>query len=83
VWDDWDPIGVKGFDGAEDEYDGYIGEIFSMVVNNNATDIEISERLLLYTRENIGLDMPRSKSLEIAEKIIAAKEANDLKYKDS
>ncbi len=81
MWDDWDPIGVKGLDGAEDEYDDYIGGIFSMVVNDNATAIEVSEKLLEYTHVNMGLDMPTEESLAIVAKIIAAKGANDLKHK--
>ena len=30
LWNDWDPIGVRG-DGPEDEYDGYIGGVYRLL----------------------------------------------------
>jgi hypothetical protein len=28
----WDPIGVRGMDGAHDEYDGYVEDVTSLVM---------------------------------------------------
>ena len=30
---DWDPIGVSGLPEAQDEYDGYIGEVYRWLAN--------------------------------------------------
>jgi len=32
LWNDWDPIGVRGF-GPEDEYDSYIGGVYRMLAS--------------------------------------------------
>ena len=32
LWNDWDPIGVRGF-GPEDEYDFYIGGVYRMLTS--------------------------------------------------
>jgi hypothetical protein len=34
---EWDPLGVFGFDGAEDEYDPYVADVLRLI-EKNATD---------------------------------------------
>jgi hypothetical protein len=50
---DWDPIGVVG-DGINDEYDMYIGRIYSLLMNG-ASDQAIAEHLLSIELERMGL----------------------------
>ena len=47
----WDPIGVKDEPNAQDEYDGYLGEIYGLLVRK-ATDQEMTDRLLHRSRDN-------------------------------
>jgi hypothetical protein len=49
---DWDPIGVANV--VDDEYDGYIGRIHSLL-SKQASDKEISDYLLWVEVEQMGL----------------------------
>jgi hypothetical protein len=51
---DWDPIGVAGDGGVEDEYDGYMGKIAAML-RDNASDDELLAYLKWAEVENMGL----------------------------
>ena len=51
----WDPIGVRNEPNAQDEYDGYVGEIYELLVQK-ATDQEMTDRLLYIVQETMGLD---------------------------
>jgi len=33
---DWDPIGVSHVAEAQDEYDGYVGEIYTMLIRRDS-----------------------------------------------
>jgi hypothetical protein len=35
---DWDPIGVRGHQGAEDEYDAYVGQVYVMLMNEESEE---------------------------------------------
>jgi hypothetical protein len=50
----WDPIGVKNEPTAQDEYDAYVGHIFTLLTQGK-TDKEIAEYLLWAVNEHIGL----------------------------
>ena len=50
----WDPIGVKDAPHAQDEYDGYIGEVYDMLLGG-ASDSNLSEYLYWAVHENMGL----------------------------
>lgn len=50
----WDPIGVAGVPQARDEYDGYVGPVFSLL-RSGASDSEISSHLEIIASERMGL----------------------------
>ncbi len=35
---EWDPIGVKDLPEAADEYDGYLGDVYALIVRDAARD---------------------------------------------
>ena len=49
----WDPIGVSGE--VSDEYDGYVGGIYSIIIHGAADD-DIAERLLRIEVDAMGLE---------------------------
>jgi hypothetical protein len=51
---EWDPIGVAGDGGVEDEYDGYMGKIAAMI-RENASDEEMIAYFKWAEVENMGL----------------------------
>ena len=56
----WDPIGVAGEPQARDEYDGYIGPVFTLL-RSGASHSEISTHLATIASECMGL--PAAKEL--------------------
>lgn len=52
--DVWDPIGIKNEPNAQGEYDGYLGEIFTLL-SSGATDEQLGGRLLYFVNERMGL----------------------------
>jgi hypothetical protein len=71
LWNDWDPIGVNEI-APRDEYQSYVPEIFSMLIQNK-TDIEISDRLYKIETETIGVLGRKEHCLTIAKKLINEK----------
>ncbi len=59
----WDPIGVKDEPNAQDEYDGYVGEIYGLLVQK-ATDQEMTNRLLYVVQETMGLDTAKAEDMQ-------------------
>lgn len=55
----WDPIGIKDESNARDEYDGYIGGVFELLVTG-ASDESISEYLWRIVTERMGLPAKKS-----------------------
>jgi hypothetical protein len=53
----WDPIRIADEPNAQDEYDGYIGRVFELLVTGGS-DKEIIEHLLWAT-ERMGMDGSR------------------------
>jgi hypothetical protein len=58
----WDPIGIKEFPGAQDEYDGYIGKLFDLLANG-APDSDLVDYLSWAVNEHMGLSGSRENML--------------------
>lgn len=59
---EWDPIGVRGIPEAHDEYDRYVGEIYVMLVDGDATVAEMERYLEEAELGYMGLtDVPSRK----------------------
>ena len=52
---EWDPIGVEGISGAENEYDGYAGIVYVMLVDEQATTKTMADFLLKSATVDMGL----------------------------
>lgn len=67
---DWDPIGIKGY-GPEDEYDGYIGQIYRLLTQVPTVE-DVARQLLLFESHDIGMPK-RDKGIkeEVARKLLA------------
>jgi hypothetical protein len=50
----WDPIGVAGVPGAQDEYDSYIGPVYRLL-SSGASDAELVDYLYKTETETMGL----------------------------
>ena len=61
----WDPIGVQDIPDAQDEYDGYVPTIFSMLITRKPVS-EIFEYLLWLETEHMGLSADRQRTQKIA-----------------
>jgi len=55
----WDPIGVSDAPGARDEYEGYLPQVFKLVLREAEID-EITEHLLKIEVDRMGLAPNRS-----------------------
>ena len=51
----WDPIGIKDEPNAQNEYDGYIGPVYDLLVNGGS-DSKLNEFLYWAVHDHIGLD---------------------------
>ena len=51
----WDPIGVKDELNAQDEYDGYIGKLYELLVSQ-ADDSKFVDYLYWAAHDHMGLD---------------------------
>lgn len=69
---EWDPIGISDCEGAEDEYQGYLPKVFSLVLSN-ASSREIAEYLNWVITERMSMNENMQHSLNIAEKCLQAK----------
>jgi hypothetical protein len=58
----WDPIGIRDEPNAQDEYDGYIGELYELITAN-APESELIEYLYLAVHDHMGLDMARREDM--------------------
>jgi hypothetical protein len=54
----WDPIGVRSEPNAQDEYDGYIGRIYELLVSK-APQSELVDYLYWAVHDHMGLDAAR------------------------
>ncbi len=60
----WDPIGIKDEPNAQDEYDGYIGKLYDLLVSH-ADDSRISDYLYWAVHDNMGLDAASRSDMQI------------------
>lgn len=51
----WDPIGVRGMPGAQDEYDAYIGPVYVMLMDQRASQRAIAAHLYDVATGHMGL----------------------------
>ena len=58
----WDPIGISDEPNAQDEYDGYLGGVYELLVGG-ASDKQIADHLGRIVEERMGLD-PQGESSE-------------------
>jgi hypothetical protein len=59
----WDPIGVKTWPEAIHEYDGYIGDLYDLLVSG-APDSALLDYLYSAVNEHMGLDASREEMQE-------------------
>lgn len=65
----WDPIGVAGE--VTDEYDSYIGVIYSMLRRGTSPE-ELAAHLLEIETDSMALDgLPEARRLEVARRLLA------------
>ena len=72
----WDPIGVQDAPNAQDEYDGYLGDMFELLMAH-ASDKELKQYLDQCV-QNMGMDSSRHSDTEV----IAALRSIELEGKD-
>lgn len=66
---EWDPIGVQTIPEAQDEYDGYVPTLHSMLISRKPTH-EVFEYLMWLETEHMGLTADRQRTQSIAEKLV-------------
>lgn len=66
----WDPIGVYGFDGPDDEYHAYLPQ-FWRLVHSGASEADVVAYLAEIERERIECETSDEHRLDIARKAAA------------
>ena len=66
---EWDPIGVREIPEAQDEYDGYVPTIYTMLIARKPIN-EVFDFLLWLETEHMGLTADRQRTQSIAEKLV-------------
>ncbi|WP_018417424.1 hypothetical protein [Teredinibacter turnerae] len=75
LWESWDPIGVyKEEDEWDDEYDGYVPSIFSLLIDGR-DEHKISNHLTRLASDNMGLSTTTGNDhdLNVAKLLIKSK----------
>ena len=72
----WDPIGIKDERNAQDEYDGYLGGVYQLLVSG-ASDEQIADHLWRIIAERMGLSATRK--ADMADTVRALREIKLLK----
>ena len=65
----WDPIGVSGTPPARDEYDGYLPQVFAMLLEAKDRG-SISAYLTQVEEERMGLTPSRERAEEVTEVLL-------------
>jgi hypothetical protein len=55
---EWDPIGVADIPEAADEYDGYVGAVYVMLMDQRASKEQIASYLFDVAANHMGLSAP-------------------------
>ncbi|HXX18754.1 MAG TPA: hypothetical protein VEJ46_05085 [Candidatus Acidoferrum sp.] len=58
----WDPIGVRKYPQAQDEYDGYIGRIFALLLEQSSDDA-ILDYLFWAVKEHMGFEQAKREDM--------------------
>jgi hypothetical protein len=66
---EWDPIGIQAIPEAQDEYDGYVPRIHSMLSARKSVE-EVLEYLLWLEAEHMGLTPDRQRTRRLAESLV-------------
>ena len=66
---EWDPIGVQAIPEAQDEYDGYVPTLLSMLITGKEM-CEISNYLLWLETERMGLTADRQRAHTTAGRLL-------------
>jgi hypothetical protein len=72
LMEEWDPLGVRGFPDARDEYDSYVPPI-GRLLREGAGATDVAEYLTNIETERMGLsdtEAARTKAEEVAQKLI-------------
>jgi len=70
LYHDWDPISICGC-GPKDEYDSYIGRIYTLL-STRPTRHAVAQELLRIERESMGYDQAKEEALlPVADKLLA------------
>lgn len=67
---EWDPIGVGHIAAAADEYDSYVGQVYSLLIRR-APRHELVDFLWWAETEHMGLAGNRHKTEHVAEQLLA------------
>lgn len=67
---DWDPIGVQDIPEAQDEYDSYVGAVFTLV-EKRSTAAEIFQYLWTLETDHMGLTGDRETTQRVASALAA------------
>lgn len=59
----WDPIGVKDEPNAQDEYDGYIGRLYDLLIAG-APDSDLTDHLYWAAHDQMGFDAARRSDMK-------------------
>jgi hypothetical protein len=54
-WREWDPIGVNGFGGPDDEYDRYADKAYVMLMHEGRSGQEIADYLYEISSKHMGI----------------------------
>ena len=67
LWEDWDPIGIKGNSNVSDEYDSYAVQIHAMLSKGVSPD-EIAHHLAWIVTSLMGLGADEQRTVAIAKR---------------
>ena len=67
---EWDPIGIKGITGAEDEYNGYVPAIHKMLLQKRTKE-DIFDYLWWIETERMGLSGNRQATIAFANRLLS------------
>ena len=71
---EWDPIGISGVPEAQDEYGGYVAEIYELVAHK-ASQAEIFAHLWRIETDYMGLAGNRPKTESVAKRLFEMEQA--------
>ncbi|KAB0265203.1 hypothetical protein FEZ63_19615 [Microvirga brassicacearum] len=78
----WDPIGVNGVPEAQDEYDGYVGKAYVMLMHEKASANDLTRYLLWAEFDHMGfggrgdLTAREARCRRVAEMLVAMRDAS-------